>query len=249
VDLRDSKTSSTSSIDSPKNSPYTKYLSALFADRTGRTLATSSDIVTFLDTPGHSIFTKMRLSGAAVADLILLIIAGNEGIQSQTLEAMQIALDAKTPIIVVINKIDIASPEQIELVYKQLQKHKLSRPDLTRQSNPLLADPPNFKCGHLNPCLATLSHQLLRAMFDDMDDQHPVVGICEISAKFGTNVSVLKTAIAETSFALEDSRSPELTITPTIPKSTIASLKQQKFVKYCYALAIAPHIAHLDRIG
>ena len=62
--------------------------------------------ITFIDTPGHEAFSKMRSHGANAADLALLIVAGDEGIKSQTIEAIKHIKQARLPFIVVINKID-----------------------------------------------------------------------------------------------------------------------------------------------
>jgi translation initiation factor IF-2 len=62
--------------------------------------------ITFIDTPGHQAFTAMRSRGAQVADLAILVVAADEGVKPQTKEAIQIILDAKTPFIVAINKVD-----------------------------------------------------------------------------------------------------------------------------------------------
>jgi translation initiation factor IF-2 len=62
--------------------------------------------ITFIDTPGHEAFTAMRSRGAKVADLAILVVAADEGVKPQTKEAIQIILDAKTPFIVAINKVD-----------------------------------------------------------------------------------------------------------------------------------------------
>ncbi len=62
--------------------------------------------ITFLDTPGHEAFTAMRARGAKATDIAVLVVAADEGIKPQTLEALQHARDAKVPIIVAITKID-----------------------------------------------------------------------------------------------------------------------------------------------
>ncbi len=62
--------------------------------------------ITFIDTPGHEAFTSMRARGAQVTDLVLLVVAADEGIRPQTLEALNHAKAAKVPVMVVVNKID-----------------------------------------------------------------------------------------------------------------------------------------------
>ena len=72
--------------------------------------------ITFLDTPGHEAFTAMRARGAQLTDIVVLVVAANDGVMPQTLEAHQHAKDAKVPIIIAINKIDLpeANTEKIK---------------------------------------------------------------------------------------------------------------------------------------
>jgi translation initiation factor IF-2 len=80
--------------------------------------------ITFLDTPGHEAFTTMRARGARVTDIVILVVAANDGVMPQTIEAINHAKDAKVPIIVAINKIDLpdANPDKVR---NELTKYDL----------------------------------------------------------------------------------------------------------------------------
>lgn len=80
--------------------------------------------ITFLDTPGHEAFSKMRSRGANVADLAVLVVAANDGVMPQTKESIRIIKEAKIPFIVAINKIDL--PEaSVDKVKAQLSENEV----------------------------------------------------------------------------------------------------------------------------
>lgn len=79
----------------------------------------------FLDTPGHEAFPKMRQRGIKVADIGILVIAADDGIMPQTVEAIRQLKAMGVPIVVAINKIDKVEPAQIEKVKRQLAEHDL----------------------------------------------------------------------------------------------------------------------------
>ncbi|HID79333.1 MAG TPA: translation initiation factor IF-2, partial [Aquificales bacterium] len=80
--------------------------------------------ITFLDTPGHEAFTTLRARGAKVADIAVLVVAADDGVMPQTVEAINHAKDAEIPIIVAVNKIDLpqANPDK---VLRELSEHGL----------------------------------------------------------------------------------------------------------------------------
>jgi len=89
---------------------------------------TPRGIITFLDTPGHAAFTSMRARGAKATDIVILVVAADDGVMPQTKEAIQHARAAKVPIIVAINKID--RPEaDIEKVKSELSAQEVIAED------------------------------------------------------------------------------------------------------------------------
>src|SRR5207253_632215 len=84
--------------------------------------------ITFIDTPGHEAFTRMRARGATVTDIVVLVVAADDGVMPQTLEAIDHAKAAQVPIVVAINKID--KPDaQIDRIKQQLADRGLLAED------------------------------------------------------------------------------------------------------------------------
>ena len=95
----------------------TQHIGAYSVERNGQR-------ITFLDTPGHAAFTAMRARGATVTDIVVLVVAADDGLMPQTLEAISHAKAAKVQIMVAINKIDLASANA-DRVKTQLQEKGL----------------------------------------------------------------------------------------------------------------------------
>ena len=86
--------------------------------------------LTFIDTPGHAAFTEMRARGSKLTDIVVLVVAADDGVKPQTIESIKHAKAAKVPIVVAINKCDLpdADPQKIK---NQLLEHELIAEDLS----------------------------------------------------------------------------------------------------------------------
>eukprot|EP00916_Digyalum_oweni_P000930 GHVL01001869.1.p1 GENE.GHVL01001869.1~~GHVL01001869.1.p1 ORF type:complete len:1080 (-),score=265.20 GHVL01001869.1:184-3033(-) len=80
--------------------------------------------ITFIDTPGHAVFSQMRERGANCTDIVVLVVAADDGVKPQTIEAVKHAKAARVPIIVALNKIDKPGSEPSKIQY-ELQQHQL----------------------------------------------------------------------------------------------------------------------------
>jgi translation initiation factor IF-2 len=93
----------------------TQHIGAYTVEHEGKTL-------TFIDTPGHAIFTEMRARGADVTDIVVLVVAANDGIMPQTREAINHAKNAKKPIIVAINKCDLPAADPMRTMAQLMEE-------------------------------------------------------------------------------------------------------------------------------
>ena len=92
--------------------------------------ADNNKLITFIDTPGHAAFTEMRARGSKITDIVVLVVAADDGIKPQTVEAIKHAKAAKVPIIVAINKCDL--PEKnISKIKNEMMQYELIAEDLS----------------------------------------------------------------------------------------------------------------------
>ena len=88
------------------------------------------NLITFIDTPGHAAFTEMRARGSKITDIVVLVVAADDGVKPQTVEAITHAKAAKVPIIVAINKCDLPN-KNISKIKNELMKYELVAEDLS----------------------------------------------------------------------------------------------------------------------
>ena len=89
-----------------------------------------NQIITFIDTPGHAAFTEMRARGSKITDIVVLVVAADDGIKPQTIEAIKHSKAAKVPIIVAINKCDLPN-KNISKIKNELMQFELIAEDLS----------------------------------------------------------------------------------------------------------------------
>ena len=92
--------------------------------------AEKNQLITFIDTPGHAAFTEMRARGSKITDIVILVVAADDGIKPQTIEAINHAKAAKVPIIVAINKSDLPN-KNITKIKNDLMRYELVAEDLS----------------------------------------------------------------------------------------------------------------------
>ena len=93
-------------------------------------ISINNEKITFIDTPGHAAFTEMRARGSKLTDIVVLVVAADDGVKPQTIESIKHAKAAKVPIVVAINKCDLpeADPQKIK---NQLLEYELIAEDLS----------------------------------------------------------------------------------------------------------------------
>ena len=115
----------TSLLDAIRHTSVTSREAGGITQRIGAyTVQINNESITFIDTPGHEAFTAMRLRGAQITDIAILVVAADDGVMPQTVEAINHAKAANVPIIVAINKIDKESANR-DRVLQELTEHGL----------------------------------------------------------------------------------------------------------------------------
>lgn len=129
--------------------------------------------ITFLDTPGHEAFKEMRSRGAKVTDMVLLVVAGDDGVQPQTKESIKFAKESKAPIVVAINKMDLPSAKSAKV------KQELSQYDVLVEEfggDVMVVEVSAKTNKNIDELLETI---LLQAEVLELKEQKPVQGTAE----------------------------------------------------------------------
>jgi translation initiation factor IF-2 len=116
----------TSLLDAIRNTKETAAEDGGITQHTGASyLETDFGVITFVDTPGHEAFTAMRARGAQMTDVVILVVAADDGVMPQTVEAINHAKAAEVPIVVALTKIDLGD-QNVMKIYGQLAEHGLT---------------------------------------------------------------------------------------------------------------------------
>jgi len=148
--------------------------------------------ITFLDTPGHEAFTAMRARGAHVTDIAILVVAADDGIMPQTIEAIDHAKAAEVPIVIAVNKID--KPEaNVDRVKQQLTEHNLL---IEEWGGEIICIPLSAKTGDGIPDL--LEHLLLVAEMLELtaDPERKALGVV-VESEMDTTKGPLATLLVQ----------------------------------------------------
>lgn len=158
--------------------------------------------VTWIDTPGHHVFHLMRQHGVSVADCALVLVDALRGVDDDTCHCLELARSHSVPVLLAINKCDIATAQQIERVYQQLHLRGFLSKHVTRAANP-------FNRSSVLQSQSNLeATEYLPAQDDDVDQGPVIVGVVEISAKTEANVDRLLHAFSEESHVLHECMKP-----------------------------------------
>ena len=131
--------------------------------------ADNNKLITFIDTPGHAAFTEMRARGSKITDIVVLVVAADDGIKPQTVEAIKHAKAAKVPIIVAINKCDLQE-KNINKIKNEMMQYELIAEDLSGDT--LFVEVSALKKTNLNKLKESILLQSeildLKASFSDL---------------------------------------------------------------------------------